>query len=361
MGRGHALLFMAFLALGCRGARGDDEADGDGDSDADADGDGDIEPDRPGQEQLGNPCEGACGSADDRKCAINSPDCPNDLCLVDPGHPQVTYCTVDCTDVDCPAGYSCEDIESFGDRSVERGCVAEPAECGDDVVQLGEACDGDSPERGRCIDCAAWESVCGDGHVQDDEVCDGDGAEGYCVDCSRFMPPDVLLTVRSALANAVQSVQGNTTYFYGANYQGDLDTELPRPADAEGCGGLEVLSTDELRTVLRWRICDYEDVVTWTFALPRDLVDLSFWDGVPPDEWAVAATLEHPPTGQSLDWTTAEHSYIFELRSWMVEDRGYVRGSLRARMEQDDPIQYFTTAVAELELDFEIHHPVLAD
>lgn len=359
-----ASLLVMSLALGpgCRGPRQDDGDDDPGaDGDADADGDGDADPPRPGEEQLGEPCEGACGSADERKCAISSPDCSNDLCLIDPGHPQITYCTVDCTDRPCPGGWRCEDIVSFGDRAVERGCIAEPAECGDDVVELGETCDGDTPEGGRCVDCQGWESVCGDGHLQDDEVCDGDDAQGYCIDCARRMAPDFDFTVFSALGNAVQEVQGNTTWFYGASYEGPLAGDLPAAGGAEGCGAIEVVDTDEARTVLRWTVCsEGEDRVTWTFALPRDLVDLSFWDGTPPEEWRVTATLEHPSTGQSMTWSTTDHNDIFELRSWQVEAHGLVRGHLRARMEQDDPIQSFTIDPAELELDFTVHHPVLA-
>ena len=340
-----------------RGTRGDDDDDTSG---GDGDGDGDADPPAlPGQDQLGRPCEGACGSADARKCAISSPDCDNDLCLIDPGHDQITYCTVDCTDADCPAGWRCEDIQSFGDRDVLRGCVAEPAACGDGVVQLGELCDGDTPEDGRCVDCSAWQAICGDGHLQDDEVCDGDGPGGYCVDCRRVEPPSFSFSVRKSLANAVESVVGNTTYFYGANYQGDLDGDLPRPGDADGCGTVEVVSSDAERTVLTWTLCDGEDRATWTFALPRDRQDLSYWDGAPPAQWAVTATLERPSAARSLTWTTGEHDDIFDLRVWQTGEHGLAHGSIRARLEQDDPIQSFTVAVAELDLDFDIHHPVL--
>lgn len=334
---------------------------GDGGTDTDA-----GRPPAPGEEQLGNPCEGACGSADERKCAITSDDCDNDLCLVDPGHPQVTYCTVDCTSVPCPPGYRCEAIESFGDRAVERACVAEPAACGDGVVQLGEVCDGDSPERGRCVDCERFEAVCGDGHVQEGEACDGDGEEGWCVGCTSILTPRFEFTVYDASAGAVLEVDGSTTWYYGASVHGfstvtDMEGDLPLAGEADGCGAIDVVATDADKTVLRWTICDDEgqDRVTWTFPIPRAEVDVDVWSGSPPETWRTTALLERPSAGRSLEWTTTDHNDIFELRVWQTGEHGMVRGDIRALLVQDDPIQSFSRVDAELNLRFVVHHPVL--
>ena len=351
------------LLAGCGDGRGDRGPFPEGDGGAGGDAGGWV---RPGEAQLGNPCEGACGSADERKCAINSDGCDNDLCLVDPSHPQITYCTVDCTSVPCPSGWRCEAIVSFGDRAVERACVAEPASCGDGAVQLGEVCDGDSPELGRCVDCARYEAVCGDGHVQDREACDGDTPDGYCVGCASILAPHFDFTVYTASAGAVFEVDGPTTHYYGASIHGfstvtELSGDLPHAAEPDGCGSIEVVSTDAEKTVLRWIICDSDgqDRVTWTFPIPRAEVDVDVWSGTPPETWRTTALLERPAAGRSLEWTTTEHNDIFEVRVWQAGEHGLVRGDIRARLVQDDPIQSFSRVDAELQLDFAVHHPVL--
>jgi len=355
-----ALTALVLLLCACPGRRSDDDGEPAGDGDADADGDADGDGDRPGVDTMGVPCEGACGSADERKCAIGSPDCSNDLCLVDPGHPQITYCTLDCTDLPCPEGWSCEPIASFADRAVERGCVAEPADCGDGVRQLGEACDGDTAE-GRCVDCAGFEAICGDGNLQDGEVCEGDGEDGWCVGCTRLVAPHASLSVWRASAGAVDRVDGPSTYFFGVGYEGDeVAGDLPIGGDAEGCGALRVLETDATLTRFEWTLCSEwdESRLTWTFALPRDLQDLDLWDQPVPAEYAVTAVLEHPTDGRTMTWTTEEHIQIFQVRVWDAGERGHALGHLRAYFEQDDPIQTFTIDQAEIELDFELTHPV---
>lgn len=187
-----------------------------------------------GETTRGQTCTGGCGSDDNRKCSVSNTDCP--LCLVDPDHVRLTYCTQDCTAQPCPVGWSCEAIKAFGQDDVERACVADAAVCGDGTVQLGEVCDGDDPQLGRCdacsgyvaacgdgvlqegevcegddpqlgecVDCMGYRSICGDGVLQADEACDGDGPEGYCVDdCWRRLTPYVTFRPLNVQTRGVQ-------------------------------------------------------------------------------------------------------------------------------------------------------------
>jgi hypothetical protein len=319
----------------------------------------------PGAETLGNMCFGACGAADSRKCSIGSPDCASDLCLVDPGHPQINYCTVDCTSRACPAGWRCEAIAAFGHDEVERGCVADLATCGDGVTQLGEVCDGDDPVRGRCVECARFESVCGDGAVQAPEVCDGDTADAYCAPgCGRLVHPSFTFTVHMRVANAVDRVEGPSTYFYGVGYEfGETETgDLPRAGDARGCGAVRVVEATTELTRLEWTHCAVEgdEISVWTFAIPRGIAEHDDWDAPIPPQFAASVSLRHGDGVRRIDWGM-EHMERFEVRNWSAEDPAQTLGSIHFRLEQDDPVQSFTVDPATLDLEVEMIHPVLAE
>lgn len=65
-----------------------------------------------------------------------SEDCETSLCLYDGRFRVDSYCTQPC-DAVCPEGYTCmTPADGTGDV-----CFADPAVCGDGVVQRGEACD----------------------------------------------------------------------------------------------------------------------------------------------------------------------------------------------------------------------------
>ena len=317
-----------------------------------------------GIETLGKQCTGACGSADERKCSITSEDCGSDLCLVDPAHRLIAYCTVDCTRLACPEGYDCEDIKAFGHDEVLKGCIAQPAECGDGVVQLGELCDGDDDGSmlGRCVECSRWEAVCGDGVIQAPEQCDGDTGGAYCMDnCSRLMHPTFKFEVHKRVANAVDYVQGNSTRFYGTGYQrGEVAMgQLPLAGDDKGCGAVRVLEATAELTRVEWTYCDDEDTVSvWTFAVPRTEVRYHNWDGPIPTQFDASVLLKHPDGVRSIAWDMT-HMEAFEVRSYIVRDARSSLGDINFRLEQPDPVQSFSITRAELNLDIEMTHPAL--
>jgi hypothetical protein len=347
------LLSTSFAA--CTATRGDGDPGGDPHDPGD--------PAIPGIETLGRMCFGACGAADSRKCSIGSPDCASDLCLVDPSSDLINYCTVDCTRRPCPAGWRCEPIQAFGHPDVTSACVAEPAACGDGITQLGETCDGDDPAFGRCVDCGRWEASCGDGAIQSPEVCDGDTAEAYCAPgCGSLIPPSFSFTVHDRVASAVDRVSGPSTYFYGTGFEfGELHTgTLPQAGDADGCGAVRVLETTPELTRLEWTYCDPDRTAasTWTFAIPRIEVTHDDWDAPIPPQFDATVVLRKLDEDRHLEWTMA-HMERFAVRVWMTAPPAHVRGTIQFRLEQPDPIQSFSTASAELDLEFEMTHPVL--
>lgn len=105
---------------------------------------------------LGDSCATGCAGA--AMCANQSDDCDTGYCLFDSRDDDnwQSYCTVDCTQTPCPEAYSCLDI-AF---SLERACVADPAVCGDDIVQIGEQCDdGNTASDDGCRgDCQALDT-----------------------------------------------------------------------------------------------------------------------------------------------------------------------------------------------------------
>jgi hypothetical protein len=256
---------------------------------------------------IGGTCVAACGSGDDRKCSMPSTDCPGNLCLVDPTQPieHLTYCTIDCSasDAACPAGWHCEGIEAFENDSVTRACVANPASCGDGIVELGEACDGDSAA-GKCsADCQTLSGNCGDGIVQPDEVCDGDTAAGYCQACKKIVGPQIAITGVQASA---------TAYIDAANGYANLDSTtsingaLPSAGDAQGCGALKVV--EQTSELLRFtvKVCDADASMTWTIALPlaatSNISSLDTNWTAEAAKWQATGTLVQKSSGKTYDF-----------------------------------------------------------
>ena len=102
-------------------------------------------------------------------------------------------CDSDCTAPVCgdgllnaAAGEVCDDgvNNGTGPGLCEPGCAA-PAQCGNGLIETGEACD-DSGESATCdADCTAVR--CGDGNTNTTagEACDTSGESGSCnIDCT---------------------------------------------------------------------------------------------------------------------------------------------------------------------------------
>lgn len=381
-----ALLCLSISAsIGC----GDSMAGGSADAGSSVDG---GQAAALGAETLGQSCTGACGAADDRKCTTTTADCP--LCMVDPGHQQITYCSQDCTSQPCPSGWTCENVKAFGQDSVESACVADTAQCGDGVLQLGEECDGDDPMLGRCVSCEGYEAVCGDGSVQTGEVCDGDdpllgrcvdcerfeaicgdgvvqageacdgnSAVGYCINCERLETPRVVLSVRSTTrTNGVQRQEGNSTWYYGFGFE-DMNPTLAIPAegDARGCGRVEILEATSEATRIAFTLCDQEGwgTATWTVGLPRaSNVRVQLSDPEIPSIYRPEHVVEGGEGSYRLGWDIA-HARRFQVSSFMSEPPAFTRGNLEVWLEQPDPMVSFADAEARLEVGFVILHPLL--
>lgn len=339
-----------------------------------------------GAETLGDSCVGACGAADDRKCTTASDPCT--LCLVDPGHVQITYCSQDCTRTPCPDGWTCEDIKAFGQPQVERACVAQPASCGDNSVQLGEVCDGDDPAFGRCMDCQAWVPECGDGFVQpgevceeDDptlgacdmcqgyvakcgdgviqapEVCDGPSGGSYCLDCATLEAPRVELNIREMVANGVERIEGNSTWYYGLGAEtGMLTLALPEAGDARGCDSVQVVETTEALTRLAWVVCSEWGKSTWQFTLPRLVLGHSSSDGPIPTDYEGSVRVQSHDGAYDLLWTM-DHMERFDVSTFMTEAPGWSLGNLQFWLRTDDPLASWNRAEARINLSFRILHP----
>lgn len=116
-------------------------------------------PDAPAITGVGNSCATGCIGAD--VCANSSTTCEHGYCLFDGRGDQFdSYCTMDCSTTGCPAGYHCEDVPF----DLDRACVADPAVCGDGVLERGEACDdGNTASDDGCRgDCESTDTPLGD-------------------------------------------------------------------------------------------------------------------------------------------------------------------------------------------------------
>ncbi|MEQ9502062.1 MAG: hypothetical protein RIT81_34640 [Deltaproteobacteria bacterium] len=349
--------------------------------------DGGTRPPPLGADTLGDMCTAGCGADDDRKCSSGTADCA--LCLIDPDHVRITYCTQDCTADPCPTGWTCEPIKAFGQDQVTRACVADTAVCGDGVVQLGEVCDGDDPARGRCdacagyvavcgdgvvqdgevcdgddaqlgrcVDCARYESICGDGVVQSDEVCDGD-SDVYCIDCTREEAPRVAFMVREVLTNGVRENGPNGTFYYGfAIPDGPAMFTLPADGDADGCGRAQILEATETYTRVALTICDADrwGRATWTLGFPRELVRYQNESEVP-DAFLPTHEVVSMDGNYRLTWDRADVDRAM-VSSFEVGAPAFTRGNITVRLSQSDPIASFAEARATLDLAFEILHPM---
>jgi cysteine-rich repeat protein len=108
---------------------------------------------------VGNNCATGCAGAD--VCANASTSCEHGYCLFDGrGDTFDSYCTKDCSVTGCPSGYHCEDVPF----ALDRACVADPAVCGNHVVERGEVCDdGNTGSDDGCrADCLAADTPLGD-------------------------------------------------------------------------------------------------------------------------------------------------------------------------------------------------------
>lgn len=120
------------------------------DSDTAVDSDTDTDPPLEAVSDLGAFCPMGCNL---ETCVDSeSEDCESSLCLYDGRFRIDTYCTQPC-DAVCPEGYTCATPEDGSDDV----CFADPAVCGDGIVQRGEACD--------------------DGNTDDGDFCAGDCSE----------------------------------------------------------------------------------------------------------------------------------------------------------------------------------------
>ncbi len=308
-----------------------------------------------GAETIGDECTAACGSADERKCSSETEDCP--LCLVDPRHFQVAYCTKSCTDTDCPVGWGCEDIKTFGSfeiQEVTRGCVAMPPACGDGIVQLGEVCEEDDPQLGACVDCSGYAGVCGDGTVQAPEVCDGDTAEGYCLDsCGRLEAPHHSFQTERALLSLID---GNSSV--GVSFTDPLPGSmgaLPLNGDADGCGGVEVVEALPEGTRLAWTLCGSTGRARVSFVIPRIDTSLDISGAQIPEELRPSLTI-YDTLGQLRFERTFEDLDSFKT----ITQPGAFDGEVSGRFEISDvgsPDEL--ELVLWLALDYEVIHPVL--
>lgn len=346
-----------------------------------------------GADTLGASCTGGCGADDDRKCTTGTSDCP--LCMVDPGHVALTYCSQDCTTQPCPIGWTCEAVKAFGQDDVTQACVADTAVCGDGVVQLGERCDGDDPMLGRCVDCGGYEAVCGDGVVQmgevcdgDDpmlgrcvdcqryegvcgdgviqmgETCDGDGPEGYCIDCQRLEAPRLELLIRpNTSVRGVERNEANMTWYYNFTFdQMTTDLTLPTAGDADGCGRVEVVETTSDATRVAFTLCGGTGGrwgrSTWTVGFPRaENIRVRSADANIPDVYRPRHLVESLDGQYRLAWDLS-HARIFDLSTFQTEVPAFTRGNMTLWLEQPDPIASFARASARLEIGFRILHPM---
>lgn len=378
---GTALLLTLGLSLACGSERSP------GGAPAPTNPDAGTAPPALGAETLGDSCVGACGSADERKCSTASEACT--LCLIDPGHVQIAYCSQDCTRTACPQGWTCEDIKAFGQPQVERACVADTATCGDGVTQLGEVCDGDDPAFGQCMDCQTWVPQCGDGVVQpgevceeDDpmlgecvmcqsyrakcgdgviqapEVCDGPSGGDYCLECQSLESPRMQLTIRQMVANGVERIEGNSTWYYGLGAEAGMQTlALPESGDARGCGGVQVIDSNEALTRVAWVVCSEWGRSTWQFALPRMMQSHRSFDGPIPSEFGATVRVEAHDGSYDLQWTM-DHMESFEVRTFTTEAPAWSQGNLQFWLRTDDPLASWNEAEARIDLNFRILHPL---
>jgi cysteine-rich repeat protein len=259
----------------------------------------------PANAELGKACTAACGSGDDRKCALQAEQCSNRLCLVDPAAPAglVAYCSIDCATSDCPNAYHCEDIVSFSDRSVTRACVANAATCDNGIIELGEVCDGDGDgSKGTCVDCKKWSapagpSKCGDGIVQVGEECDGDTATAYCSPKCERLEPAFGLVKLTFYAKVEGDAAGRTI-----DYSGTVEATLPQAGDANGCNAVKVIVNEKLSTRFTWTYCDPKGTrATVTMALPRSSFS---YPAAVPQEFVPTIQIENPRKGTVAKFAT---------------------------------------------------------
>lgn len=239
---------------------------------------------------IGHACAGACGGARELDCALPSADsCGGGWCLVDiktTGSLR-QYCTVDCATTACPAGFHCGEMDVIGVDGIQRGCVADPAKCGDGVRQLGEVCEpGESSDQGTCkADCSGWKGACGDGKLQAGETCEADTKDAYCIQC-QVAPPTIQVMASTRMTSEKWGPQIVTHVGSSTGKK-----SLPTKGDAQGCGRVEIVERNAELIRIELTDCSPSNHTrgTWTLAIPRAPQTMST---AATDKWRPNAKLE---------------------------------------------------------------------
>jgi len=146
-----------------------------------------------------------------------------------------------------------ENTSTTGDESTDTGLF--PGECGDGVLNVGEACDdGNFDNTDSCTEYCL-EPACGDGYLQDGEGCDDgnqDDGDGCNKDCY---------------------LSGGTVWtgtFNGA----DNDDDVGRAVATDGSGAVVVVGSTvvvgEDSNILLWKVSTADGAEVWS----RDIVGL---------------------------------------------------------------------------------------
>ena len=146
----------------------------------------DVSPDLPGDLER---CTSAVGCATDL-CAYGDGDECRDVCILDARGEGARefYCAQRCTTtLECGELEVCLETELALGASGPRYCVRYLPECGNRVLDDGEACDdGDNEDGDGCNATCTSDETCGNTFIDPDEVCDdgdnedGDGCNATC-------------------------------------------------------------------------------------------------------------------------------------------------------------------------------------
>jgi hypothetical protein len=145
-----SLLLVAFLVVACSGGDSDDDSSASDASTSDAAlSPADAAPQH--SPDLGKNCPMGCNLT---LCVSTTSDsCENRFCVWDGRFGFDSYCSEPCEEGTCPAGWQCL-VADDGEGSF---CFANPAECGNGIVERGETCDPGpdtgSPQSGCSSDC----------------------------------------------------------------------------------------------------------------------------------------------------------------------------------------------------------------
>ncbi|HEY4178882.1 MAG TPA: hypothetical protein VGM90_18675 [Kofleriaceae bacterium] len=137
------LLVTALSACGSSAGTGDDVSDA-----PDA---GTVDASVVASPDLGKFCPMGCNL--DTCVDTTSSDCENHTCVWDGRGDSFgdAYCSQSCESAGCPTGYACLPAED----GTGKFCFADPAVCGDGVVQRGEVCDAGATNGMASSGCSA--------------------------------------------------------------------------------------------------------------------------------------------------------------------------------------------------------------